>query len=670
MKKFIFTLVALMIVSLTSCVQERDFNDTKLGENAIAFVMQNSSTRAADMNSNVTKGITLKMGTTPDGEPIELEETIEELNPSPATKGAPVYTKNVGLVYTTMGVYSPTTTFGNNIYECIDERLTYAHDKFDTSENPDLGWRYHHIYGSSPWPNKTDMVDFYMRMPAQGTGASVLTPSDYDTANKTLSFTLQSPEKAANQQDLLFGFTSINKQTHDNYLPNGAPVTMYHALSAVKFANGHTNENQTKTIITRVEFTGLIDNGTLTINPVTGETTVQKTGDKPQVTTGFKFYEDFSNPDYSASAGANNSDGTVDFTDPQTNPILYGTSWTNGTQPEDVKKAAADHNLNKADGSLTFWFIPQTISDNVKLKVTFQIKTPDTPDGIDLDPITINFGELVNAKGAVEWKAGQLRTYTLKPYEVDVEIEDTMTDNNEKKDLHIANTGNVDEYVRLLIMGNWYGWKSQASRDDNDPPSILVGYKYQTEGAVPSGHSFDEMVEPWFRGGYKGLDPSNPNDYVDPYGYFDSDFFLANLGNRDGETADWADASGGFYYTKKIGPGELLPNTTSATKDLFKSYTLTHTPNIYLPVGDTRQAAVGVHLVMEIVVQAIEVPKTADGENDVWWLEAWYRATGIDKLHPYYIEPDTNKDKNKKYRDKYLAGKYTPAIYDEIEIIN
>lgn len=651
MKKIIFALAVLMTVSFASCVQEKAFNDTKLGENAIAFVMQNSSTRAADMNSHVTKGITLKMGTTPYGEPIELEETIEELNPGPATKGAPVYTKNVGLVYSTMGVYSPTTSFGNNIYECIDERLTYAHDKFDPSENPDLGWRYHHIYGSSPWPNKTDPVDFYMRMPAQGTGASVLTPSDYDTANKTLSFTLQSPEKAANQQDLLFGFTSINKQTHDNYLPNGAPVTMYHALSAVKFANGHENNNATKTIITKVEFTGLVDNGTLIVNPRTGTTTVNPTEGVAPVTSGYKFYQDYSDPTYTASAGANNSDGTVDFTDPATNPDLYGTSWTNGTQSEDMKKAAADHNLNNADGELTFWFIPQTISNDVKLTVTFQIKTPDTPNGIDLKPITINFGELVNAKGAVEWKAGQLRTYTLKPYEVDVEIEDTMTETI-KSNVHIANTGNVDEYVRVLIMGNWYGWRTQKSKDDGDEPSILVGYKYKTpEAAAEAGESYDTMVDPWFRGGY---DNDGDGTFVDPYGHFDDSFLLADLkaAGRDGQRDDWADASGGFYYTMKIGPGTRYQNTDSATKNLFNSYTVTKVPHIYLPFGDYREEAVGVHLVMEIVVQAIEVPKNEDG-TDKWWLQAWYEATGIEKLKP-------TDNRNKAYYELYQAGAYNP----------
>ena len=85
-----------------------------------------------------------------------------------------------------------------------------------------------------------------------------------------------------------------------------------------------------------------------------------------------------------------------------------------------------------------------------------------------------------------------------------------------------------------------------------------------------------------------------------------------------------------------IGPGDGVHTAQSATTDLFKSYTVTNVPTIYLPVGNTREEAVGVHLVMEIVIQAIAVPtQVVDGvTKNVWWLQAWYDATGIDKLSP------------------------------------
>ena len=686
MKKKILALAILGIAMLSSCVQEKSFELTPLGENDIAFVMENSSTRSMDTVSDAVKGVTLELGTTPDGEPLILEETIEELNPGPATKGAPAYTKNVGKVHPTMGVYSPHQNFGDAVFQVMDETLTYAHDKdkpdLDNDGVNDLGWRYHHNYGGNPWPNESDPVDFYLRMPEVVTGVS--TPLTYDNTNKKVTFTLNSTDRktAAAQEDLLFGFVSMNKKQHDAKLPNGYPVTMFHALSGVKFANGHENGNQTKTIITRVEFTGLVDNGTLTVNLgndlnlATNTAPAVVTVTDESVTSGFMYYQDYSDPAYNPDLTdpSKNKDGTVNYvnvSDPN-NPSdvtiadFSGTSWV---------AAAADHNLNDKDGSLTFWFIPQEVSNDVKLTVYFQIKTPDTPNGIDLKPVTIDFGKLVNGVGTdnpkqVEWKAGQLRTYTLKPYEVDVEIEDTMTADT-KSQVHIANTGNVDEYVRVLIMGNWYGWEPGTTENEmkNTEPSILVGYKYQTQAqATAAGESFDTMVDPWFRGGYKGLDPSNPTAYVDPYGEFDTSFTLANLGSRDGQPNDWADASGGFYYTTKIGPGTVYQNTTSATKNLFDTYTVTHVPDIYLPVGNGRLPAVGVHLVMEVVVQAIEVPKTPDGQ-DIWWLEAWYRATNLPKLNPN-AKKDDGTYRNKKYRDLYKQGKYAPAVATDDYPIN
>lgn len=53
---------------------------------------------------------------------------------------------------------------------------------------------------------------------------------------------------------------------------------------------------------------------------------------------------------------------------------------------------------------------------------------------------------------------------------------------------------------------------------------------------------------------------------------------------------------------------------------------------------------------MEIVIQAIAVPQDEEG-NDVWWLQAWYDATGIDKLNP-------EASRNAKYKTLYTNGEY------------
>ena len=618
MKKIYISMLAIVAMLLSSCEREKDFNDKTItvGENELSFVLQGVSTRSAEESSYAVRGISIPVG---DG--MYLEETVEELNPSPMTKGAPAYTATLPNLYPTMGVYAA-GNFGDEVFLSMDET------QYDAN-----GWRYNHNYDADPWPDyNTTSVDFYLRMPATGGGVS-----DY---NKT-KFNLTSPENGLEQADLLFGQVSIKKKEHNDHLPAGYPVTMKHALTGIKFRNGHLNNNQTKTIITSVELVGLNTYGEGTIG---ADGVVTWNNVKTPSTEDNPFYLVFDNPNYVVADGKNNPDGTVTTWDTG----LDGTTWTS---------AAADRNLNHANGELTFWFIPQEVPDNLKLHIIFRVKTPDTPNGVDVTH-TIELGALLNERyqeagntGNLKWEAGQLRTYTLKPYDVDVEIKDGMTAVT-KSDLHIANTGNVDEYVRMLIMGNWYGWKpgTTEAQMKSTEPSILVGYKYKDAASTPSGHSVNEMVDPWYR---EGQDTDGDGKFdTDIYGGFDSTFPRANLGERDGKRNDWADASGGYYFTMPIGPGAGVgEDAVSATKALFESYTVTNVPTIFLPVGNTREPAVGVHLVMEIVVQAIAVPTNDDGTQSSWWLQAWYDATGIAKL-----DPDATR--NAKYKTLYTNGEY------------
>ncbi len=610
MKKIYVAMAVLGTVLLSSCVQEKNFKNIKVGENELAFVMEGVATRSAEAAPAV-KGITIPMRNVL-GDGVFLEETIEELNPGVATKGAPAYTVTLPDIYPSMGVYAD-GNFGDTVFNMYDQ---YGD-----------GWRYNHNYNGSPWPeDKTEYVDFYLRMPATGGGV---------TYSKN-TFELTSPENGLDQKDLLFGMVSMSKELHDSHLPAGMPVTMKHALTGIRFSNGHENGTQTKTIITKVELIGLNSYGKGTVGE-DGVVTWANVGTPS--TADAPFYLEFDNPDYDPDLAdpSENTDGTVTEWDEK----LAGTTWNDDSDT---------HYLNHANGELTFWFIPQAVPEDLILNIEFYVKTPDTPNGTKV-PHTIELGALLHKtyqdagkSGSPEWKAGELRTYKLKPYDVDVEIEDKIT-STQKNNLHIANTGNVDEYVRLLIMGNWYGWKPGTTAADTVgvAPSILVGYKYKDAAAAAAdGGGVNDMVPAWFRSGDNG---------ADPYGTFDSSFLLASLGDRDGKRNDWADASGGFYYTMPIGPGKgagVGADAASATKDLFKSYTVTNVPTIYLPVGNTREPAEFVHLVMEIVVQAIAVPADEDG----WWLKAWYEATGVEKLDP-------DAPRNAKYKTFYTSGEYS-----------
>ena len=580
---------------LSSCEREKDFNElTPLGENSIAFTINNTGTRSMEAVSetSVQTGVSIEAGRASNGDAYFLEETIEELNPTLATRGTPAYTVNLGTLYKTMGVYAD-GDFGDNAFVLTDEAM-------HANPNGGDGWRYHHSYDGSPWPDEKTPVDFYLNMPATPTGVNIT-----DRSNKQTKFAYSSPLTGKAQQDILFAQTTLTKKQHDGYLPKGAPVMMYHALTGVKFRTGHLNDNPTKTIITKVVIKGLKSSGTAIFtgsdfNWTVGNTTAN-------------FTQEFTNQAWSADPGV---DGTVTYTSGENNK--FGDSWY---------AAAADKNLNDEDGSLTFWFIPQEIDENVTMEVTFRVKTKDTQSGEEITH-TINFGERMNEgrDENVVWKAGQLRTYTLKPYDVAVKIVDTMV-GLKKSDLHVTNTGNVDEYVRIMVIGNWYGWETEEDMNSGKEPDIMVGYT--TNGSDGT----NVMVTPWFR-----------EDEV--YGqYFDDSF----KGGRPADgRKDWVRGTGSyFYFTSKIGAGTTLD---SATQALFQYYELPEDkiPDIYIPIAtsNVRVPAWGVHLKMEIVVQAIGTTDPEGNEYADCWA-AWTAATGKEiKVKPYDSGTDTGTETN------------------------
>ena len=598
MKKIYIVLAVLATALFSSCEREPSFNDYTVGENDVAFVFSDVDTKAAVNLPAPVRGISVPVGVDAQGEALFLEETIEELNPSPATKGAPAYTVNLGKVYKEIGIYANEGNFGGDAsYYVMDEYI-------NKDESLGKGWRYTHSFSSRPWPTSDDAkVNFYLRMPAFDA------EFDYSTVG-SIAFDYTSTASGSDQQDILFGYTSLSKSEHDGFLPNGAPVEMVHALTGVKFRSAAENGSQTKTIITKVEITGLKGSGHCVVTPsATTPVVWTSLGSGPGTYT-----LEYTNPDYSTEAW---KDGTVNYV--KGDKPQFGDSWYS---------AAADHNLNNDAGELTFWFIPQEMTDDVKLKVTFCVKTPDTSGeaGGGYETHEIDLGKIINKdrETPVKWEAGQLRTYTLNPKLVDVEIFDTMSGLS-KTNLHVTNTGNVSEIVRMMVIGNWYGWASQDDADAGKEPMILVGYK--TNGA--GGASDNEMIDPWFR-----------EDAV--YGqYFDDSF----KGGHPAAGSKWVRGTGSyFYYMDAIGPNSKL----SGTESLFQSYVLPSDkiPTIYIPNSSSniRSQAVGVHLVMEVVIQAIAAPTKEDGSAysedetipaSVIW-KAWSDAIGKEiKEKPY-----------------------------------
>ena len=593
MKKIHIALAVLATVTLFSCVQEKSFEQTPVGENTIAFVLQTGTSTRAEYNP-VSNGINIPVGKTDNGRTLYLEETITDLSyVSPATRGTPIYTENVGQLYANnLNVHASVNAF-NAVFECMDEELTYDHVKDDPSQG--LGWRYMHRYDSDPWNGVTTPVDFYLSIPDNMTNVSMDATAPY--ANGKFKFAYTSPTTATAQQDIIFGVAmQLTKKDHNDALPNGYPVLFQHALTAVKFAIA-TDSDDTA-VITNVAFTGLKNTGTCIVDP-------SATGTSPKV--------DWVTPDWADTDATNVI--SQDFASTE-----QATTYTDGLFPDSftVNNNQATE-LNTATASKTFWLIPQSFEgSNAQLTITYKYNGSNTP-------ITkvINLGEVfktVTGTGNsqettyVEWKAGELRTYTLKVDEVNLKIEDDVKIPNTAKadnafataykdNVTITNTGNTDAFIRASIVGQW--WNKNAPEKK---PEIVFGFT----DAV--GHL--DIVESWYEDQFVSEATGTHGVFEGLPGYKGDPSFKAD---EDDANFGWVLCDDDYYYyTKPVAPD----GTTSA---LFDKYTV-KTPPHHVTSGGKVWSYKDIYFTLEIATQAIAA-NNIDGTHKAWDV-AWQEATG------------------------------------------
>ena len=607
MKKIYIALAVLGTALLSSCVQEKSFKDTKISENDIVITLQGApATRASEMGL-VQKGATIELAAGEDGQKLFLEETIEDLNSAwaPVTRGTPAYTENLGVLYkNNMGVYA--SGLGDATYETLDTDVYARKEGYGTGE----GWRYHYTYSSDPWAN-TDNHDFYFRMPANmsGIGEGGFTYAKTTDGKLTITFTYTSPTKAADQQDIIFAARNIGKDEYLASLPNGAPVLFNHALTGVKFAIA----NPTEAMIDSVKFTGLKGTGTCTITP-SGET---------------------NNSDTNIHSSADAVDwGEPDPVDGATyiakfsKVVKYesGEFANNGKYPNSFKGAgsAQTNNLNDEDATQTFWFIPQAMTNDVKLHIVYTY-------GDDEGEADIEFGkELLKNNANTYWYAGQLRTYTIRVDEVNVKIEDKVTlakpteievedadegetltsyEGSTKTAVCIQNTGNTDAYIRVALIGQW------LDEESGDP---VFGYTDFTSGQFKS-------VDSWYKDQFVNTDEATQGKFTGLPGYKGANTTLNNWEKRDGY----------YYYKTPVAPGKIIgtaPDGAANAGDylgnpLFTKYEVGAAPAAAVS-GEVRQ----IYFRLEIATQAISANKP-DGTHYTLD-EAWARANTPDPQEP------------------------------------
>ena len=557
-KQIILAAIAAVGALVCSCESEKDINVPASQPGEVSLVLGGIATRSAELAP--VESFSYDLGVVEDGEHYTLIETVTEMGPlsgEAVTRGTPAYSENVLSV---LG-----DTFTGSIYGASGRVAGDGPFKAFALSSQNC-WR--RELGFDPWDKAGGDVTFFLRMPETQEG---VTNVAYDYAAGTIAFDYTSPDTAEEQQDILFGIRNIDKDTYvREYKNGGASVLFRHALTGVKLAIGNNDPTEKmQTYITNVEITGLKNSGSVVYKPTGTET---NTDDISEFTSAGSF---------TWTPGTTTGTFTQEYTKDDIQDFAQG---DDVNAPASFYAGGAKRNLNKADASLTFWFVPQAITANVKMKVTFYVH-----DGVkdkDGDPVTLELelGKVILAQTSAvnkEWKAGQLRTFTLKPDTVDIDIRDKVS-GFEKTDVVIRNTGNVDAFVRALIVANWWGKAGNET-------GIAMGYTSEAHTA---------FVTPWKMEGVSG----------DNYG----GVFTSLPGT------DWVRAKDGyFYYTKAVKPGD--PTGTP----LFVKYSLdteAHpVPEIWYMDGNLKQYT-DVNLRMEIPVQAIEAK---EGKT---WQQAWSDA--------------------------------------------
>jgi len=547
---------------MSSCQSEKDIETPASQSGEVSLVLGGIATRAeAEGILTSVKNYEYDLGVAASGEHYTLEETVMDMGTlvedAPETRGTPAYTENVTSVYG--------NSFNGVIYGASSQIVGDGAFEIYPLSSKNC-WR--REIGYDPWERAGGDVTFFLRMPATQAGVSGLA---YDYSAGSIAFDYTSPETAAEQQDILFASRNISKETYvQEYKNGGASVLFRHALTGVKFAIGNNKPGETmQTYITKVVITGLKDSGHAVYVPAGTETNSDN------------------NKEFSSASSFTWTPGTTTGTFTQEyakEDIVDFAAGDAVGAPESFYKGGADRNLNKADASLTFWFVPQQITNALKMVVTLYVH--DNAKNQDGEEVTLELemGKLILAQASgvnAEWKAGQLRTFTLKPDTVDITIEDEVH-GFEKTDVEIRNTGNVDAYIRALIVANWWG--------DTDSETVLAtGYTSEAQTA---------FVPIWKRTSLTG------------------DNFGGVFENLPG--TNWVLCTDGyFYYKNAVAPGD------ATASPLFLKYSLEESavPEIWYMDGSMKEYE-NVFLRMEIPVQAIEAK---EGVN---WDDAWAGALG------------------------------------------
>ena len=576
-RQLILAALAALGALTCSCIHERDLVHYAPEPDAISFVLGSTNTRAEkEAKPQVNR---YSLGSDDHGNLFTLEETVawlDDIGDAPATRGTPAYTENLQDVHG--------SAFDGRAYNATSGALVIEDGAFYAMED---GVRWRRAFGFDPWPDEDDLT-FFIRMPVDAPG---LTITGYDALDGTISFNYQTPATAEDQQDILFAKTTLDKDTYMSaYESNGgASILLRHALTGIKFAIGNNTtdeegrypEGEVQTFITGVEFVGLVSKGSAVYRQDDSRESGVDDRNVHSSKSSFTWTLDETSRETSSFSQEYTADDIVDYTYDPENPDQVGAP-ESFYQAPDGTPAGSQRNLNDAKASLTFWFIPQQMTAGVKVRVTFKVW-----DGQQFgEEVTreLNLGsEIIRQHNQnvsdlnLNWEAGQIRTFTLTPTNIDVDI--TVEVNDENDDMLdspvIRNTGNKDAYLRVAIVGNWV---------DTETGDIVLGYDKEGTDSVTGETTYTyTTITPW--------DETNTI-----FGTF------TNLP----KSSSWVKKTDGYwYYTQRV-PAGLKPGESAADDGnyvpLFDAYT-----KAVLPIeSGAIHVPDGVDLMLDLAVQAVD----------------------------------------------------------------
>lgn len=471
-------LSALAVSAITSCQQTIDPNEGQIvSERVVSFTMGGTpETRSAAMQDVQSTLLPLGMKVenakemaiatsfslqVEDGCLLGFEEA--DFEQMPETRGTPVFTENLG-------------TFTASAYETLTSG-TYTNKYLADADFEKEGSIWSHKYdGIKEWPSGG--LRFFLRYPA-GSASEGWTYAVENSKNVIKKTGYSTPgagsgtTAAASQTDIVFATEKVTEASKDT--PVG--ILFYHPFAGVKFKVGTMPEGMT---ITGVKLSDIYGTGDCTITPYYGNGN-SYLGSGNNATGGDATKSE------SCTVWSNLSNKTTFeqafTTDEQGGATLDEDLFPEGFANQGTTSKPNQNQLNDGSLSKTFILIPQSFGDSNKLKITIKLLY----NGL---PVTRE----VEIKAT--WQAGHLYTYTVnfdsKP---DITIDDDV-EGDVKKNVVITNTGNIPEYIRVAIIGNWFNDAGQIVARWDESQGTFTGLDDGNWEKSGDFHYYTDPVEP------------------------------------------------------------------------------------------------------------------------------------------------------------------------------